>query len=448
MVSKHLLVALVLLFLFVAVCSAESVVDNSSSDAVLPFRIEVSDEQLEDLYRRLREAKLPTALEDVEDWSYGTPLSFVSKMRDYWLTKYQWREREEWMNRVLSQQYMTEINGLKVHFVSAKSENESAVPLILIHGWPGSVLECSKLIPLLTSRFHIICPSIPGYFFSDPPTERGFDTQKVAETFSILMRRLGLRNYLAQGGDWGSEISRWLGIVDPQCIGVHVNFVVTQLPIGLDGIWGFLSSIRTFFQLLFPSLFFTETEIKHLDRLKQYTIQESAYMLHQASFPQSLAFTLSDSPIGLAAYLWDKYYLWSDLKDPSTLIGTYTEDELIDFVMVYWISNSIASSMRLYKETVPKLISQELPYQPKPTAVAAFQDIVVMPRDWSSNLMNIVRWTEFPRGGHFAALEAPELLSRDIVEFSESLREQFINGYIPGKPNLELMAWASYPDEL
>lgn len=414
--------------------------DPRSGDvSVIPWRLEVPEAQLNDLRSRLQASIMPTELEDVTDWSYGTPKSFVSKMRDYWLEKYDWRSREAYINSALKDQFMTEVEGLKLHFVHVKSANESAVPLIVSHGWPGSVLECAKIIPLLTSRFHIVCPSIPGYFFSEHPTQKGFDTQQVAKHYSLLMARLGYKNYIAQGGDWGSEISRWLGINDRNCVGIHISLVVHQFPRPTNGLWGFTEFLRTGFEILFS--YFTDVELAHLERTKQYTMKESAYMMYHSTFPQSIAYALSDSPLGLAAYLWEKYYNWADLKDNTTLLGTFTEDELIDFVTIYWFSNSIASSIRLYKETIPGMFTTEIPFQPKPTAVAAFKDIVVVPQRWASTIYRVVRWTEMPYGGHFAALEAPELLSNDVIQFSEMITNFLVNGYSTPKPRPSLESW-------
>jgi pimeloyl-ACP methyl ester carboxylesterase len=399
------------------------------------WHISVPQEKLDDLRRRLENAILPQQLEDVQDWSYGTPLAFVKEMRRYWLEQYDWRAREKRLNDMFQTQYVTKINGRQVHFVHVKSANETAVPLIVSHGWPGSVLECSKLIPLLTQHFHIVCPSIPGFFFSDPPTKRGFDTQQTAETFKLLMARLNYTNYLAQGGDWGSEVSRWLGIIDPQCIGVHINMVIAQAPIVHNSLFGLVSSFKTALQLIFPTWFFDEQEIEHLERLKQYGFLESAYLLYHSTKPETLSFAFSDSPLGLASYLWEKYHSWADLSgDDARLTEVFSKDELIDFVMAYWISDCFASSLRIYKETIPKLISEPLPYQPKPTAIAAFKDIVVMPKEWASHGHNIVRWNNMPHGGHFAALEVPELLSKDIIDFSFALSDFFRGIRSPVEP--------------
>jgi len=422
--------------LFCALCAASASLEPSSVSPILPWRLDVPQSQLDDLRHRLESAILPTELEDVGDWSWGPPVSFLSTMRSYWLETYDWRDREKKFNEALVNQYMTMIDGLKTHFVHVRSRNESAVPLLFSHGWPGSVLECTKIIPLLTDHFHVICPSIPGYFFSEPPHKQGYDAQRVAEVFSGLMKQLGYKYYLAQGGDWGSEISRWLGIIDPNCIAIHINMVTAQFPLTHNSAWGILASIKTVIQVLFPTWFFDETEITYLDWMQTYAFKQSAYMHYQMTMPQSLAYAFSDSPLGLAAYLWEKYNNWADLKNGS-LMETFTKDELIDFVMVYWVSNSISSSMRLYRETVPKMITEAQPYQHKPTAVAAFRDLV-MPKAWVIYYFNIVRWTYQPYGGHFAALEAPELLAKDIIEFSYALGSSFENGFIPPKEKDEM----------
>lgn len=432
--GKQLALVLVLSVALVALAGAhEEEIGIGRTLPALPWELNVSQTTLDDLRLRLENAHLPDELSDVHDWSYGTPKSFVERMREYWLTKYDWPARQRLINQELVSQYTTEIGGLKVHFAEARSDNASAVPLIITHGWPGSVLECRKIIPHLRSHFHVICPSIPGYFFSEAPKETDFDVKKVAETFIQLMKKIGYRRYLAHGGDWGSEVTRWIGILDPECVGTHFTMMSAQLPIVRykeSLLWSLWMSAKSIVQLLLPSYFFTESEQWHLQRLAKYAISGSAYMAYHTFLPQSLSYAMVDSPLGQAAYLWEKYHEWTDLKGTDDLLTVYSEDELIDLAMVYWVSKCFPSSLRLYAESIPSLFTTPLPYNPKPTAVAAFRyEIIMLPQAWAAQLHNIVRWENYPVGGHFSHLEVPELFSSDVIAFASSISDNFIHGF-------------------
>lgn len=479
-------IALLAALVVIGACSAADNVDKISSDELFhPWRLHVPQAQLDDLKYRLEHAILPTELEDVDDWSYGTPKSFVQHMVKFWRDKYDFREREAILNskfgateattpldgqNLPSGQYMTSINGAKIHFLHYVSSNATAVPLIIVHGWPGSVLECVNMVPHLTSRFHIVCPSIPGYFYSESPTKKGSDTAFVAEQFSVLMQRLHYGFYIAAGGDWGAEVARWIGISDSNCVGVHMNMVIAQVPFRnwSYGLWELTTSIRASLSLMLPNWFFDSAEIEHLDRMKKYAIEGSGYLIQHATAPQTTAFAFSDSPIGLASYIWEKYQLWTDLPTYSSesngekasskskasskpsprwpILQVYTEEFLIDTVMFYWLPNAIASSMRLYKETMPKLLTQGLPYQYKPTAISAFKDIVVMPKAWASDYLNVTQWRDHSKGGHWPSLEVPHTLARDIIDHSEAITPLFETGFIHPPQPQDLMGLSA--DEL
>lgn len=455
-------IALLAALVVIGACTPSDNVDNPSSDDLFhPWRLNVPQAQLDDLKYRLEHAILPTELEDVNDWSYGTSKNFVQYMVKFWREKYDFRKREAILNEKFgssesteslqaplpSGQYLTNINGANIHFLHYVSSNASAVPLVIVHGWPGSVLECVNLVPHLTSRFHIVCPSIPGYFYSDAPTKKGADTTYVAEQFAALMKRLRYGYYIAAGGDWGAEIARWIGISDSNCVGVHMNMVIAQVPImnWSNGLWELITSARASLALMMPNWFFDAAEREHMDRMKKYALDGSGYLIQHSTSPQTTSFALSDSPIGLAAYIWDKYQLWTDLSTQSSasngegdsssskqwpLLQVHSEEFLIDTVMFYWLPNAIASSMRLYKETVPKLLTQGLPYQYKPTAISAFKDIVVMPKAWARDYLNVTQWRDHSKGGHWPSLEVPQTLARDIIDHSEFVTPLFETGFI------------------
>ena len=483
----HGLFVLVLAFvLLIGVCTAVNNVDTISGDNIFhPWRLNASQHQLDDLKYRLEHALLPTELEDVKDWSYGVPLNFMKYMVKFWREKYDFREREAILNRKMglsgeigasfpsggvnlpSGQYITTVNGSRIHFLHYVSSNSSAIPLIIVHGWPGSVLECVNMVPSLSSQFHIVCPSIPGYFYSDPPTKKGTDTSAVARQFSTLMNRLHYRHYLASGGDWGAEIARWIGIQDSNCVAVHMSMVIAQIPLTnwSHGIWEFITSIRAALELWLPSYFFDEKELQHLDRMKNYGLEGSGYLIQHSTTPQTTSFAFSDSPIGLAAYIWEKYHLWSDLPTSSSeskgkngassgssnsdararfpILSVYSEEFLIDTVMFYWLPNAISSSMRLYKETIPKLMSEALPFQYKPTAISAFKDIVISPKSWARNYLNIVQWRDHSEGGHWPSLEAPATLTTDIIDFTHNISAIFKSGFQMPKQEPDVLGFSS-----
>lgn len=475
---------LLVVLAFAGACIAADNVDKTCTDAsILPWHIDVPQAQLNDLKHRLEHAILPTELEDVDDWSYGTPKSFMQYMVKFWIENYNWRDRETILNSKFgssniqsvpaaqeslpSGQYMASINGSKIHFLHYVSSNASATPLIMVHGWPGSVLECVNMVPHLQSRFHIVCPSIPGYFYSEAPTKKGMDTEQIAKQFAVLMKMLHYGRYVASGGDWGAEVARWIGISDMNCVGVHMNMVIAQVPLSTwaDGVWELLTSVRASLELLLPTWFFDTTEIQHFERMKQYALKGSGYLIQHSTSPQTNSFAFSDSPIGLASYIWEKYQLWTDLptESPESNVGkassksvppsdprkrwpilqVHSEEFLIDTVMFYWLPNSIASSMRLYKETVPKLLSEALPYQFKPTVISAFKDIVIMPKSWARNYLNIVEWRDHAEGGHWPSLEAPQVLSLDIISLANNVTDLLKEGFAFPKQPTDILGFSS-----
>jgi pimeloyl-ACP methyl ester carboxylesterase len=375
---------------------------------VKPFRIAVPDDQLTDLRRRLIGTRWPDA-ECVEDWSQGIPLEYTRQLAAYWADGYDWRTREAALNRF--DQFSTEIDGLDIHFIHQRSPHADAFPVIITHGWPGSVVEFHKVIGPLTDptahggraqdAFHVVCPSLPGYGFSGKPSATGWGIGKIAEAWETLMVRLGYDRYGAQGGDWGAAVTTDIGRNGGHCAAIHTN-----MPIG-----------RPPGDIADP----TAAERDALAALTRYQRWDSGYSKQQSTRPQTLGYGLVDSPVGQLAWIVEKFWSWMDCDGhPENVLS---RDELLDNVMMYWITGSGASSARLYWESFGGGFRPAARVE-LPTGVAAFpKEILRSPRTWCEANYHITRWTEMPRGGHFAAFEQPELLVEDIRAFFATVRE-------------------------
>ncbi|MDH6244126.1 epoxide hydrolase [Mycobacterium sp. OTB74] len=374
--------------------------------AVKPFRIAVPDDVLTDLRRRLTNTRWPEA-ECVQDWSQGIPLSYTRAIAEYWADGYDWRAREAALNRF--DQYVTEIDGLDIHFIHQRSPHPGAFPLIVTHGWPGSIAEFQKVIEPLTDpvayggraedAFHVVCPSLPGYGFSGKPSATGWNVGRIARAWDTLMVRLGYDRYGAQGGDWGAAVTTEIGRHVGHCIGIHTNMPVARPPAGQTE--------------------FGDEEQQALAAMAYYRKQDSGYAKQQATRPQTLGYGLVDSPVAQLAWIVEKFWSWTDCDgDPLNVLS---HDELLDNVMIYWVTASGASSVRLYWESMAAFGSGtrvELP-----TGVASFpKEIGRAPRSWCEPMYNITRWTTMPRGGHFAAFEQPQLLVDDVRAFFATVR--------------------------
>src|SRR5262245_214266 len=372
--------------------------------AVRPFRIEVPQSQLDDLKERLTATRFPER-ETPSDWSQGVPLAYMEELCSYWAHRYDWRATEARLNRFA--QYKTAIDGLDIHKLHVKSKHENALPLVITHGWPGSVVEFHKVIEPLTNptahggsaadAFHVVCPSLPGYGFSDKPTSPGWGVDKIAEAWDTLMVRLGYDRYFAQGGDWGSAVTTAIGVQNlGHCIGIHVNMPNAR---------------ATEESLANP----TEREKKALAGAKYYQDWDSGYSKQQATRPQTLGYGLADSPAGQAAWIIEKFWAWTDCNGhPENAIS---RDELLDNVMLYWLTGSGASSARLYWESFGKAFVAGQDNTVKlPTGCSIFpKEIVPTPRSWAERrYTNIVYWNELDRGGHFAAFEQPALFVEEL----------------------------------
>jgi pimeloyl-ACP methyl ester carboxylesterase len=379
------------------------------SDAIKSFRMAVGDAVLEDLRARLRNTRWPDA-ELVGDWSQGVPLGWIREVCRYWAEEYDWRSREAMLNRF--EQFTTEIDGVSIHFLHARSPHAQALPLVLTHGWPGSVLEFYKVIEPLTNpvvaagnaadAFHVVCPSLPGFGFSGKPKTAGWGVDRIAAAWATLMDRLGYGRYGAHGGDWGSAVTASLGAHDSQhCVGIHITLAMASRPSSANAV--------------------APEELRALEGLKRYNESDSGYSKQQSTRPQTLGYGLTDSPAGQAAWILEKFWAWSDCDGHPENI--FTRDELLDNVMLYWVTAAATSSARLYWESFrPERRAADR--VEVPTGVAVFPKEIVPPvRRWmESRFTNIRHWTEMPRGGHFAAFEQPYLLVNDLRAYYRALR--------------------------
>ena len=361
---------------------------------IRPFRIEVPDADLTDLRDRLRRTRWPER-ECVDDWSQGIPLDYTRELARYWAEEYDWREREARLNGF--EQFVTEVDGLDIHFVHRRSANPDAFPLVITHGWPGSIVEFTKVIEPLARDFHVVCPALPGYGFSGKPAATGWTVERIAAAWDTLMRRLGYDRYGAQGGDWGAVVTTAIGRGGGRggggCVAIHTN-----MPLG-----------RPTGDLSDP----TPEEVAALAGLAHYQQWDSGYAKQQSTRPQTLGYGLADSPAGQLAWIMEKFWAWTDCDGhPENVLS---RDELLDNVMLYWATNSAASSARLYWESFTKMSTGRVEV---PTGVASFpKEILKAPRTWCEAGYNILRWTEMPRGGHFAAFEQPGLFVDDVRAF-------------------------------
>jgi len=376
---------------------------------IKPFRIAVGDDVLSDLKARLRNTRWPER-EVVDNWSQGTPLHWMQAVCRFWADDYDWRVREASLNRF--PQFTTEIDGLDIHFIHARSPHPEAMPLIITHGWPGSIVEFHKVIePLsnptayggsLADAFHVICPSLPGFGFSAKPTTTGWGVDRIAAAWITLMDRLGYARYGAQGGDWGSAVTSSLGAQDPaHCAGIHITLAMTR-PAKLE---------------VEP----TPDEARALRGSKHYADWDSGYSKQQSTRPQTVGYGLTDSPAGQAAWILEKFWAWTDCDGhPENVLS---REELLDNIMLYWVTATAASSARLYWESFGPERRSVAPVQ-VPTGVSVFPKEIVTPvRRWMEDrYRNIQYWNELPKGGHFAAFEQPALFVDELRRYFRTIR--------------------------
>jgi len=372
------------------------------SDGVEPFRIHVDDAILDDLRDRLARTRFPEPIPGT-GWEYGTPIDEIRELAEYWRDGYDWRAEEARLNAF--DQFITEIDRVRIHFVHARSPRPDALALLLVHGWPGSIVEFLDVIPRLTDAgFHVIAPSLPGYGFSDAPHEPGWDIARVARAFVALMDRLRYARYGAQGGDWGAQITTRMATLDPEhCVGLHLNMPIAGPPA--------------------EDVALADQEQADLAVMARFQREDAAYAAVQGAHPQTLGIALDDSPAGLLAWIVQRFRDWSDCD--GVLDRSFTRDQLLTNVMLYWVTRSFTSSARLYWETMHSGVLREpLTHVDVPTGVARFpeEEILRFPRSWVEQRYHVTRWTEMPRGGHFAAMEEPELFADDVTAFFRTIQ--------------------------
>lgn len=377
-----------------------------------PFRVQVSAEQIADLRERLARTRWPDQL-DGSGWDYGTDSAFLKPLCDYWRSGYDWSGFEARCNA--QPQFRAEIEGQPLHFYHLRSPEPHARPLLLSHGWPGSVVEFHQVLgPLCDPRahggdprdaFHVVAPSLPGFGFSGPTLTRGINGRRIAAMFNQLMLGLGYTRYFAQGGDWGSLITVLLGAHHAEHVdAIHLNFLNAPPP-----------------DPQHPAQGLDEDELALLKRNAEFTAHETGYQQIQRTKPQSLAYGLNDSPAGLAGWIVEKFHGWSDCG--GDIGSVFSRDRLLDNISVYWLTGTINSSMRLYYEHIGPGRREPTPKVGVPTGHSRFPaEITQVPRSWAEQRFNLQRWQTMPRGGHFAAMEQPQLFTDEVREFFRDYR--------------------------
>jgi pimeloyl-ACP methyl ester carboxylesterase len=398
----RLLLAPLLLFPSIALGQMQLLAKaDPATAAICRFNAHVPDRILADLKRRLAETKWPDQIPGTT-WEYGADIQKVRELADYWQDGYDWRAQEAKINRF--DQFTTEIDGQQIYFIHQRSPRPDAIPLLLIHGWPGSILEFLALIEPLTHpkdgnspAFHVIIPSLPGFGFSGPTTTRGWGPERMAKALIVLMDRLGYSKYGIQGGDWGSLIARDMAFQAPtHVIGLHLNLITADPP--NPGAIAQMSAAER-------------------KRFSFFNRPESSFFSLQAAEPQTLAYALTDSPVGWLAWMISKFQLLTD--NNGDFLTAVDRDTFLTDVTLYWVTGTVGSAMRIYREH--RLTGEEtapLPRLETPVAYADFpREVAVPPFGWIRQTYNVVRKTEMPKGGHFAALEQPDLLLDDMRKF-------------------------------
>ena len=375
---------------------------------IVPFEISTPDSELDELRARLSKTRLPER-ETPDDWSQGIPLAYIREILGYWQDGYDWRRGEARINQF--PQYRTDLDGLGIHFIHLPSPEPEALPLVMTHGWPGSVVEFLKVIEPLANpaahggdpadAFHVVCPTLPGFGFSDKPSSPGWGTNKTGAQWAALMARLGYDRYVAQGGDWGSIVTCAIAEHDPEhCAAIHLNMPIAPPdPDTMDSL--------------------TEREQACIAALQHYQDLDSGYSKQQSTRPQTIGYALVDSPIGQAAWILEKFWAWTDCDGhPENVL---TRDELLDNVMMYWLTASGASSARIYWESFGSTRTELISV---PAGISQFpKEIFQTSRRWAEKrFTNLIYYKELEKGGHFAAFEQPEQFVTELRECFRQLR--------------------------
>jgi microsomal epoxide hydrolase len=376
-----------------------------TSGPLEPFTIAIPDSELDDLHRRLVSARWPVEL-DGAGWDYGTDQAFLRSVIDRWADGYDWRRTEAELNGWGS--FVTTAAGQRVHLLHVRSANADAIPLVLTHGWPGSIVEFLDALPLLRERFHVVVVSMPGYGFSGPTRDRGIDVAKVAASVADVMAQLGYDRYVAQGGDWGALVTRYLGEhYAPNVVAIHTNMLFAMPPQGAPDVMAGV----------------TEAELAAIVSSAGKVANGTAYMEIQSTRPHSLGFGLDDSPLGLAGWILEKFNAWCDIREGMPI----STDRLIDNLMLYWLTGTGTSAARLYCESTRAGTAPLDTWDGRvdvPTGYAVYPgEILQTPRVWAEKRYNVVHYALQDRGGHFAAFEQPELFAADVNAYGQVLRD-------------------------
>lgn len=377
------------------------------SEDIQPFTINIPDEDIEDLKKRIAHTRFTDEITGA-GWNYGTSLSYMKELTAYWGSTFNWKAQEARLNSVHN--YMVDIDGHSIHFVYEKGTGTTSTPIVLLHGWPFSFMQMLHIIPLLVQpdedghSFDVVVPSLIGYGFSPPATEKGMGFYKMAGVFQKLMtEKLGYRKFIIRGTDLGTVIAReWAMTFTENVSGLHLsgsNPFIYHEPEDLSA-----------------------AEKAFLQKSKFFMLTEGAYIAEQSTKPQTLAFGLNDSPVGLAAWMIEKFKSWSD--NNGTAEGKFTKDELLTNICIYWFTQSIGSSFRLYCEGARTFSPNMNKKVPVPVAFLMLQkDIAIAPKEWEDRTYaQITRWTHHPTGGHFSEWEEPETVAKDIFAFEKTLR--------------------------
>ena len=379
---------------------------TAASSGIEPFTITISPFVIEDLRERLVRARWPDEIGG-SGWQYGTNREYLQQLCRHWADGFDWKEQEAQLNTL--HHYRVMVDGFGIHFVHEQGQGAKRIPLLLVHGWPDSFVRFLKLIPLLTAQgpdglsFDVIVPSIPGFGFSDKPAQPGMNTTRIAGLFAGMMRELGYARYLVHGGDWGSSIAEQMAIGFPEAVmGIH------------------LADIPYMHMFRVKPDEVTEAEKKYLQAGQQWSVTEGAYAMIQGTKPQSLAYGLNDSPAGLAGWIIEKFYSWTDHS--GDLEKIYTRDEMLVNLTLYWVTQTVGSACRIYYETMAHPGKEALGKIDVPTAVLiAPKDLVPAPRELAERVYHLTRWNRLPEGGHFLAMERPGQLADDLFQFAATL---------------------------
>ncbi|MDA7465151.1 epoxide hydrolase [Candidatus Pelagibacter ubique] len=376
------------------------------------FKVKISDQEIDSIYNKIKKYPWHEMPND-GGWEYGTNLDYLKELSNYWVNNFDWRKSEAQLNRFSN--FKSKVDDINIHFIHEKGSGSNPTPLLLMHGWPGSVIEFLHIIERLAhpekfggnidDAFDVVVPSLPGFGFSGRPS-RPMGPRKIANTLNKLMtENLGYKNYLAQGGDWGATIANWIGYDHSKsCKAIHINCLTMRHPDGPQ----------------------TKEEEEWQQRFNTDQIMQDGYRTQQATKPQTLSYGMMDSPVGIAAWIIEKMYSWSDLKD-NNIESVYSKDTLLANIMVYVVTKTFNTATWIYygrREEGGRFFPKDFKKMEIPTAAAIFPAEMSEwpPKSYVDRMFNITQWTEMPRGGHFAALEEPELLVIDLVKFSRTVR--------------------------